>query len=94
MTRLKKVETKEPKIIPGTKVGVMDMVPKDLQKTLIKAGREWKYASTVVRENQALKLGSVFFAKDVENTLTSPASVYPEKHRVVPREKLKPKGES
>ncbi len=63
----------------------------DFDKLFFKPSEDWKYATTVVRENQALKLGSVFLGRDVENTLTSPASSYPERQLILPREKLKPK---
>ncbi len=82
---------KEPKLIPGTGIEVMGLVPEDLRKFVMKVGREWNYATTVIRENQALKLGTVFFGSNLEDVLTSLSYVYPEKHRVVPREKLKPK---
>jgi hypothetical protein len=88
----KKKEPK-PKFISGTKIEVMSLVPEDLRKLLLKPGKEWKYATTVIREENALKLGSAFFAKDKDNTLTSPSWAYPEKHEILPREKIKPKFE-
>ena len=86
----KSKKEKEPKLIPGTCIEVIGLVPGELRKFVMKIGREWNYATTVIRENQALKLGTVFFGNNIEDVLTCPAYVYPEKHRVVPREKLKP----
>ncbi len=66
-------------------------IPKDLAKLMIKPSNEWLYASTVIRETRALNSLISYFAKDRANTLSSPASPYPERHNILPREKLKPK---
>lgn len=65
-------------------------IPKDLARSIIKPTNDWKYATTVVRENRALNTMISFFAKNRMDTLSSPASPYPERQNVVPREKMKP----
>jgi|GEM_PF-4594669 hypothetical protein len=79
------------RFIPGTKIEVMGMVQRELQKIILKPGKQWKYATTVIREENAWRLGSAFFARDEENTLISPSWAYPEKREIIPYEKLKPK---
>jgi hypothetical protein len=66
-------------------------IQKDLAKSIIKPSNDWKYATTVVRENRALNTMISFFAKNYIDTLTSPASPYPERQNVVPRDKMKPR---
>lgn len=65
-------------------------IPKDLARTILKPTNDWKYATTVVRENRALNTMISFFAKKRIDTLSSPASPYPERHNVIPRDKIKP----
>jgi hypothetical protein len=80
MAKPKKPKAKVPKPSKG-----------DIEAFIIAPSEEWKYATTVKREDWALKLGSAYFNKDENNILTSPASPYPERQRVLPRGRLKPK---
>lgn len=66
-------------------------IPKDLARLMLKPSNDWKYATTVVREMRALNSLISFFAKDRTNTLSSPASPYPERHNILPRDKMKPR---
>ncbi len=47
-------------------------IPEDIKKVIIKPSNEWKYATTILREIQALRIGAsyfdAFFDKTVANT--------------------------
>jgi hypothetical protein len=66
-------------------------IPKELAKLMLKPSNDWKYATTVIREMRALNSLISFFAKDRVDTLSSPASPYPERHNILPRDKVKPR---
>jgi|TARA_B100001964_G_C14261008_1_gene615548 hypothetical protein len=66
-------------------------ISKELAKIIIKPSNDWSFATTVVRENRALNTMLSFFGKKRSDTLSSPASPYPERQNILPREKIKPR---
>ncbi len=46
-------------------------IPEDLKKIIIKPSNEWKHASTILREIQALRVGASFFDLYVDKTIAN-----------------------
>lgn len=66
------------------------VVPDVVKKAMLK-NPNWKPALTAVREFRALEVAYAYFWGDKEDIMVSPACAYPERHRVLPEEMLKPR---
>jgi len=67
----KKSQEKRKKTVPAM---LKEPIPSYFKKLIIAPSNTWKFGLTKIREIRAIEVGSVFFAKDVDNLLVSPAS--------------------